>query len=88
MKTLRGKIKEILETIFSGTNHIGKVYNTEATDKLVELFQQTVEEVIGEDEKWKYIYDNLEAKDYIKFLRNKLRVDQRARLKDIIGGEK
>ena len=87
-KTLREKINEILETIFSGTNHIGKVYSTDATDKLVELFKQTVGEVIGEDEE-KHTDKLCTSISCERFrTKNKLRASQRARLKDIIGGEK
>ena len=37
---LRSRIEKILDHVFSGSNHIGKVYNNEATGQLLKLSKE------------------------------------------------
>ena len=84
-KTLREKITEICEALFKhGKETPNKSYDSpkgqitivDGIDQLLALVQQTIEEIIGEDDK---------ENGNLSFYRNYLREDQRARLKDIIG---
>ena len=59
-------------------------------DLLEALFQQIVREVIGENEQGSNRFFEGIKLDHHSFIvgKNSLRIEQRARLKDIIGGEK
>ncbi|MEK6884999.1 MAG: hypothetical protein AABY22_35535 [Nanoarchaeota archaeon] len=83
MRKLRSGIKEILEHVFSGSNHTGAVYNNEATTQLLQLFKDTVEKAIGEDEIMDDAYLS-ENSDYIKKIRNQFRKEQRQNLSKIL----
>jgi len=45
-KEIREKIYSILETIYSGSNHIGDVYNNEAVDQIMQIVEEEKKEVL------------------------------------------
>lgn|SRR3990167_6144958 len=50
-KGLKEKITEILKNKFTGSNHLGEVYFTEATSELEALFREEREKTLKELEK-------------------------------------
>ena len=98
MNTLREKIEEIVKRARAcDENDCSMCAKKEKdmTAQILSLFEQTMGEAIGEDENYskpsrKLLENNFQEymDSFKKSVKNELRTSQRARLKDIIGGEK
>lgn len=74
-------INKIERVLYEYMSVVGSEQYQRTSKQVLQLMNQHVKDVIGEDEKWQYTNDELQvmSKDYIKFTRNELKKEQRKR---------